>query len=323
MVTTKPQPVIFALNSNRPLSEKIAQVSGMPMGKATINHFSDGEIKISIDESVRGKDVFIIQSLSNPVNMNFMELMIMIDAVRRTSAHTINVVIPYYGYSRSDRKARSREPITAKLLASILQDSGINRVITLDLHAAQIQGFFDIPVDHLQPSRLISNYLHEQYLDENAVVVAPDHNGVGRARIIADLLDLPIAIVDNREPDSSNHIPDSVIGSVAGKNAIVIDDLIVTGRKMKVSAAALKTAGAEDVIAVATHPVFANRKPVDLNDPNISQVIVTDSIVISDPDQLPKLTVISVGELLGNALKLIQEHKSTHRLFRGGTTDGI
>ncbi|USS85506.1 ribose-phosphate pyrophosphokinase [Fructilactobacillus myrtifloralis] len=322
-MTTKPQPVIFALNANRPLAEKIARVSGMPIGQATINHFSDGEIKISIDQSVRGKDVYVIQSLSNPVNDNLMELLIMIDALRRTSARQINVVIPYYGYSRSDRKARAREPITAKLIASFLQASGVHRVVTLDLHAAQIQGFFDIPVDHLQPSRLISNYLHEHHLDDDAVVVAPDHNGVGRARAIANRLDLPLAIVDNREPDTSDQVPETVIGSVAGKTALVVDDLIVTGRKMQVSAAALRQAGCQRVIVIATHPVFSAETPAKLNDQNIDQVIVTDSIVIPHPEQIPTLTIISVGELFGDALKLIQEQKSTHRLFRGGTSDGI
>ncbi|ANZ58026.1 ribose-phosphate pyrophosphokinase [Fructilactobacillus lindneri] len=312
---TAHKPIIFALNSNKPLAKKISEVSGMPLGNATINHFSDGEIKISIDESIRGDDVYIIQSLSDPVNDNLMELLIMIDAVRRTSSHAINVVIPYYGYSRSDRKAKSREPITAKLIASFLQNSSVDRVIAFDLHAAQIQGFFDIPVDHLQSDKLVSDYLYEHHLNQDAVVVAPDHNGVGRARNVADRLDLPIAIVDNRQPDDSDHVPDSVIGDVKGKNAIIVDDMIVTGRKMKVSAAALKKAGANKIYVAATHPVFSEAVKDNLSDDNIEQVIVTDSIVIPKKYQMKKISVISVGNLIGEALKLIQENKSTHVLF--------
>ncbi|KRM91665.1 ribose-phosphate diphosphokinase [Fructilactobacillus florum] len=313
--TTAHQPIIFALSSNEPLTEKIAAVSGMSVGKATINHFSDGEIKISIDESIRGDDVYLVQSLSDPVNDNFMELMIMIDAVRRTSAHRINVVIPYYGYSRSDRKAKSREPITAKLVASFLQSSAVDRVIALDLHAAQIQGFFDIPVDHLQPARLFADYLRAQHLDENAVVVAPDHNGVARARSIAKLLQLPLAIVDNRDPEDSGHIPESVIGDVAGKNTLIIDDIIVTGHKLLVSAEALKKAGAQQTIGVVTHPVFSKNVLENLKNPAIDQLLVTDSVQVPADQHSDKLTIISVGKLLGSALKLIQNNESTHLLF--------
>ncbi|WP_429971237.1 ribose-phosphate diphosphokinase [Fructilactobacillus sp. Tb1] len=312
---TTHKPIIFALNSNKPLAEKIAAASGMPLGKSTINQFSDGEIKISIDESIRGDDVYIIQSIANPANDNLMELLIMIDAVRRTSAHSINVVIPYYGYSRSTKKTRSRAPITAKLIATFLQNSSADRVIALDLHAAQIQGFFNIPLDHLNADRLMSEYLHDQHLDDNAVVVAPDHNGVARARNIANRLELPLAIVDNRDPESNDYVPEAIIGDVKGKNAIIIDDMIVTGRKMKVSADVLKDHGAKKVYAAVTHPVFADDAVKNLNDDNLSRIIVTDSIVIPDKFKSDKLTVLSVGELIGKALKLIQEDKSTHVLF--------
>lgn len=312
---TKHKPIIFALNSNKPLAEKISATSGMPLGKSTINHFSDGEIKISIDESIRGDDVYIVQSITNPANDNLMELLIMIDAVRRTSSHSINVVIPYYGYSRSTKKTEARAPITAKLIASFLQNSAADRVIALDLHAAQIQGFFDIPLDHLRTDRLMSEYLHEEHLDDNAVVVAPDHNGVARARNIADRLDLPLAIVDNRDPESNTYVPKEIIGDVKGKNAIIIDDMIVTGRKMKVSADVLKSAGSKNVYAAVTHPVFSDSALENLSDDNLARIIVTDSIVIPKKFKLDKLTVLSVGKLIGEALKLIQNDESTHVLF--------
>ena len=187
---------IFALNSNRPLAEKIAKHVGVDLGKLSVNRFSDGEIQINIEESVRGDNVYVIQSTSAPVNDNLMELLIMVDALRRASAKTINVVMPYYGYARQDRKARSREPITAKLVANMLQNSGVDRIIALDLHAAQIQGFFDIPVDHLMGAPLLAEYFINQGVAENAVVISPDHGGVTRARALAEFLKSPIAIID-------------------------------------------------------------------------------------------------------------------------------
>ncbi|CAM2827045.1 ribose-phosphate pyrophosphokinase [Fructilactobacillus fructivorans] len=306
---------IFALNSNRPLAEKISEASGMDIGKATINHFSDGEIQITINESIRGDDVYIVQSLSDPVNDNLMELMIMIDAVRRTSPNTINVVIPYYGYSRSDRKARSREPITAKLIATFLESSAVDWVVTLDLHAAQIQGFFDIPVDHLRSLELMGNYLKEHDVSDDAVVVSPDYNSVAKARGMAGYLNLPIAIVDNRDPEDYSKVPSTIIGDVKGKNAIVVDDMIVTGDKMKTTAKAIMNAGAKAVYVVATHPVLTEDAKKNLSDPAIKQVIVSDSIVVPQDKKIDKMVIVSVGKLIGNALKLIENEQSTSKLF--------
>ncbi|WP_413627091.1 ribose-phosphate diphosphokinase [Fructilactobacillus vespulae] len=314
-INTKHKPIIFALSSNKPLAEKISKVSGMPIGEATINQFSDGEIKISIDESIRGDDVYIIQSISDPSNDNLMELLIMIDAVRRTSAHTINVVMPFYGYARSNQKTQSRAPITAKLIASFLQNSSVDRVVALDLHAAQIQGFFDIPVDHLRSEKLISEYLKANGYTENAVIVAPDHNGVARARGVANRLDLPLAIIDNRDPEKKNHVPNTVIGDVKGKNTIIIDDMIVTGYNIKVSAEVLKKAGAKKVSGAVTHAVFADSAKENLSSEDLENVIVTDSIKIPDKFKLDKLTILTVSNLIGNALKLIQDEKTTHILF--------
>lgn len=195
---------------------------GVPLSKATVEKFSDDEIKISVDESIRGDEVYIIQSISEPVNSNLMELLIMVDAVRRASAKSINVVIPYYGYSRADRKARSREPITAKLVASFLEMDGVDRVVTLDLHADQIQGFFDIPVDHLRANTLLANYFIKTHDGDNLVVVSPDHTGVSRARKFAELLDAPIAIIDNRSPEDATTVPESVIGNVKGNGLLLL-----------------------------------------------------------------------------------------------------
>ncbi|MCH5463115.1 ribose-phosphate pyrophosphokinase [Lactobacillus sp. LC28-10] len=306
---------MFALNSNRPLADKIAAAAGVELGKATIKHFSDGEISITVDESIRGDDIFLIQSVSDPVNTNLMELMIMVDAVRRASAHSITVVIPYYGYSRADRKARSREPITAKLIASLLEDDGVNRVVTLDLHAAQLQGFFDIPMDHLEATPLLAGYFIDHGLTDNLVVVSPDHAGVSKARRMADLLQAPLAIIDNRDPDKSTTSADAVIGSVKGMNAILVDDIIDTAVRISISAQTLKNAGANDIYAVATHPVFSKNAVSQMTNSPLKKVIVTDSIQMPDSKQFDKLEIISVGHLIGQAIRRIYSEQSVGQLF--------
>ncbi|WP_203641893.1 ribose-phosphate diphosphokinase [Levilactobacillus andaensis] len=307
---------VFALNSNRPLAEKIAKAAGVELGKATIKHFSDGEIQISIDESIRGDELFIIQSVSDPVNTNLMELLIMVDAARRASADKINVVIPYYGYSRADRKARSREPITAKLIASLMQMDGVSRVIALDLHAAQLQGFFDIPVDHLQSDRLLTSYFEESAMaDEDIVVVAPDHAGVSRARRLAELLSAPIAIIDNRDDSESAAHPEAVIGDVKGKHAILVDDIIDTAVRITISADALKKAGAADVYACATHAVLSGDATQRINDSVLKKVVITDSIQLPEDKQSDKFVVMSVGDLFGKAIDLIYHEEPVDSLF--------
>ena len=307
---------IFALNSNKPLAKKIADAVGVPLGKTSVDRFSDGEIRINIEESIRGDEIFIIQSTSAPVNDNLMELLIMIDALRRASASTINVVIPYYGYARQDRKARSREPITAKLVADMLEKAGADRVIVLDLHAAQIQGFFDIPVDHLMGAPLLADYFLKNGLEKDAVVVSPDHGGVTRARKLAEFLKAPIAIIDKRRPKANVAEIMNIIGSVDGKRCIIIDDMIDTAGTITLASQALMDAGAKEVYACATHPVLSGPAIERLDKSPIKKIIVTDSIQLPEEKQIDKLTQVSVGPLIGDAIKRIHENKPVSPLFK-------
>ena len=306
---------IFSLDSNRPLAEKIAKHMGVPVGKVNVDHFSDGEIKINIEESVRGNDVYIIQSTSAPVNDNLMELLIMVDALRRASAATINVVIPYYGYARQDRKARSREPITAKLVADMLQTDGITRVVALDLHAAQIQGFFDVPVDHLMGAPLLADYLIQRGLDKDVVVVSPDHGGVTRARALAEFLGAPIAIIDKRRPKANVAQIMNIIGDVKGKTAIMIDDMIDTAGTITKGAQALIDAGAKEVYACCTHPVLSGPAIQRLQDSPIKEVIVTDSIQLPDDKKISKIKQISIAPLISDAIVRIDQNRPISPLF--------
>ncbi len=310
-----PKLKIFALNSNKPLAEKIAAEVGVPLGKSSVKRFSDGEIQINIEESIPGEEIFIIQSTSAPVNDNLMEIMIMIDALRRASAKTINVVLPYYGYARQDRKARSREPITAKLVANMLTMAGANRILALDLHAVQIQGFFDIPVDHLMGAPLLADYFLSNDLAENAVVVSPDHGGVTRARKLADFLKTPIAIIDKRRPRPNVSEVMNIIGNVNGKRAIIIDDMIDTAGTITLAAQALKDAGATEVFACCTHPVLSGPAIQRIEDSVIKQMIVTDSINLPKEKLIDKMVQVSVGPLIGDAIKRIHENKPVSPLF--------
>ena len=316
---------IFALNSNKPLAKKIADAVGVPLGKTSVDRFSDGEIRINIEESIRGDEIFIIQSTSAPVNDNLMELLIMIDALRRASASTINVVMPYYGYARQDRKARSREPITAKLVADMLEKAGADRVIVLDLHAAQIQGFFDIPVDHLMGAPLLADYFLKNGLEKDAVVVSPDHGGVTRARKLAEFLKAPIAIIDKRRPKANVAEIMNIIGSVDGKRCIIIDDMIDTAGTITLASQALMDAGAKEVYACATHPVLSGPAIERLDKSPIKKIIVTDSIQLPEEKQIDKLTQVSVGPLIGDAIKRIHENKPVSPLcknrFRSDKSD--
>ena len=306
---------IFSLDSNRPLAEKVAKHMGVPLGKVNVDHFSDGEIKINIEESVRGNDVYIIQSTSAPVNDNLMELLIMVDALRRASAATINVVIPYYGYARQDRKARSREPITAKLVADMLQTDGITRVVALDLHAAQIQGFFDVPVDHLMGAPLLADYLIQRGLDKDVVVVSPDHGGVTRARALAEFLGAPIAIIDKRRPKANVAQIMNIIGDVKGKTAIMIDDMIDTAGTITKGAQALIDSGAKEVYACCTHPVLSGPAIQRLQDSPIKEVIVTDSIQLPDDKKISKIKQISIAPLISDAIVRIDQNRPISPLF--------
>ncbi|ANZ70285.1 ribose-phosphate diphosphokinase [Pediococcus claussenii] len=311
---------IFSLNANPELAQKIADEAGVSLGKASIKKFSDGEIQVDIEESIRGAEIFVIQSISDPINDSLMELLIMIDALRRASASQINVIIPYYGYSRQDRKARSREPITAKLIANLLEMDKATRVLTLDLHAPQIQGFFDIPVDHLVAAPLLASYFLDRDFDpEEMVVVSPDHASVSRARTLAEILGTPIAIIDNRNEESIEsitEIPTEIIGNVEGKTAIVIDDMIDTGTRITISAQALKNAGAVKVYGCATHPIFSKSASQILQNSLLENVIVTDSIKVGEEKQFEKLVQLSVGPLFGSAIKMVHNNEPLAPLFR-------
>ena len=307
---------IFALSSNRPLAQKIADQVGVELGKVSVTHFSDGEIKINIDESIRGDHVYIVQSTSYPVNDNLMELLIMIDALRRASAKTINVVLPYYGYARQDRKAQSREPITAKLVANMITQAGADRVLTLDLHAAQIQGFFDIPGDHLVGAPLLANYfLENNFKDKDIVVVSPDHGGVTRARKLAEFLHAPIAIIDKRRPKANVAEVMNIIGDVKGKVAVLIDDMIDTAGTITLAAQAIQDAGALEVYACCTHPVLSGPALDRLNASVIKEVVVTDSIQVPEEKTGGKIVQVSVDQLMAEAIKRIHENRSVSPLF--------
>ncbi|RNF38334.1 ribose-phosphate diphosphokinase [Planococcus salinus] len=308
---------IFSLNSNQELAEEIAKEVGMPLGKSSVTHFSDGEIQINIEESIRGCDVFIVQSTSQPVNENLMELLIMVDAVKRASARTVNVVIPYYGYARQDRKARSREPITAKLVANLLETAGATRVVVLDLHAPQIQGFFDILIDHLVAVPLISDYfLNDSGIDlENVIIVSPDHGGVTRARKMADRLKAPIAIIDKRRPRPNVAEVMNIIGNVEGKTAIIIDDIIDTAGTISIAASALVESGAKEVYACCTHPVLSGPAVGRIDDSVIKELIITNSIQLPEEKKSPKIKQLSVAKLLAETIVRVYEQKSVSTLF--------
>ncbi|ALS36459.1 MULTISPECIES: ribose-phosphate diphosphokinase [Enterococcus] len=311
-----PRLKIFSLNSNRPLAEKIAAAVGVELGKSSVTQFSDGEIQVNIEESIRGSHVYVIQSTSSPVNDNLMELLIMIDALKRASAKTINVVMPYYGYARQDRKARAREPITAKLVANMLEKAGATRMLTLDLHAVQIQGFFDIPVDHLMGAPLIADYFMEHGIQgDDVVVVSPDHGGVTRARKLAEYLKSPIAIIDKRRPKANVAEVMNIIGHVEGKICVLIDDMIDTAGTISLAANALQEAGAKEVYASCTHPVLSGPALQRIEDSAIKRLVVTDSIYLSDDRKIDKIDEISVGELIGDAIKRIHENKPVSPLF--------
>ena len=311
-----PRLKIFALNSNRPLAEKIAEEVGVELGKSSVTQFSDCEIQVNIEESIRGCHVYVVQSTSSPVNDNLMELLIMIDALKRASAKTINVVMPYYGYARQDRKARAREPITAKLVANMIEKAGATRLLTLDLHASQIQGFFDIPVDHLMGAPLIADYFLEKGIcGDDVVVVSPDHGGVTRARKLAEFLKAPIAIIDKRRPKANVAEVMNIIGKVDGKTCVIIDDMIDTAGTITLAANALKEAGAKQVYASCTHPVLSGPAMQRIQDSAIEHLVVTDSIYLSDERKIDKIDEISVGELMGDAIKRIHENKPVSPLF--------
>ena len=305
---------MFTLNSNPKLAEEMATLLGCELGKCSVTRFSDGEIQINIEESVRGSEVYLVQSTSQPANEHIMELLIMIDALKRASAKNINVVIPYYGYARQDRKARSREPITAKLVANLLEKAGATRVVTMDLHAPQIQGFFDIPVDQLLGVPLLAKYFGEKGL-EDVVVVAPDQGGVVRARKLASRLNAPIAFIDKRRPKPNVAQVMNIVGNIEGKNAIIIDDLIDTAGTITLAAKALKEMGAKEVYACCTHPVLSGPAIERIESSPIQELVITNTIQLPEEKQIDKITTISVAPLLVDAVERIHNEKAVSPLF--------
>ncbi|WP_400246833.1 ribose-phosphate diphosphokinase [Niallia sp. JL1B1071] len=307
---------VFALNSSPALAQEIVEHLGIELGKCTVKKFSDGEIQINIEESVRGCEIFIIQSTCDPVNQSIMELLIMIDALKRASVSTINVVIPYYGYARQDRKAQPREPITAKLVANLIQKSGADRVITLDLHAPQTQGFFNIPVDQLVGIPLLADYLNTKEFARDVVVVAPDHGSVTRARELADRLKAPIAIIDKRGPSDIGPREVNIVGNIEGKTAIIVDDIVDTSYRITTAAKALLENGAEEIYACCVHPVLSEPAIDMIQESQIKELIVTNSIPLPEEKRIDKITQLSIAELLSDAISRVYEHKSVSVLFK-------
>lgn len=305
---------IFSGNANPKLAEEIAEYLGIAVGEAQVGRFSDGEIHVKINESVRGADVFLVQPSCAPINENIMELLIMVDALRRASARRITLVVPYYGYARQDRKTRARDPITAKLLANLLTTSGARRMMTMDLHAGQIQGFFDIPVDHLPGVPILAEYFQNKNL-QNVVVVSPDVGGVTRARNLADRIGADIAIIDKRRPEPNVAEIMNIIGDVKGKTAIMTDDIIDTAGTITLGAKALMEYGAKEVFACCTHPVLSGPAMERLDKSPIKELIVTNTIPLIDEKKLDKIKVLSVAPLLGEAIIRIHEDLSVSKLF--------
>ena len=307
---------IIAGNSNMELAQKIADYIGVKVSDCLVTKFSDGEISVNINETVRGCDVFVVQSTNNPVNDNLMELLIMIDALRRASAGRITAFIPYYGYARQDRKAKARDPITAKLVANLITAAGADRVLTMDLHAAQIQGYFDIPLDHMLGGSLLANYFNEKKI-EDLVVVSPDLGSVTRSRKFANQLEgeVPLAIIDKRRPKANVCEVMNLIGDVKGKNIIMLDDMIDTAGTITNAANALKEFGAKNIYACCTHAVLSGPAIERIENSAISELIVLDTIRLPKEKEIDKIKVLTVAEMFGEAIKKIFSNESVSVLF--------
>lgn len=308
---------LFAGNSHRELGHRIADYLGIELGRLTSTRFSDGEIRLMVDESARGKDVFIVQPTCAPVNDSLMELLIMLDAFRRASARSLTVVVPYYGYARQDKKIKPREPITARLVANLITTAGAGRLVCVDLHAEQIQGFFDLPVDHLYGGPILGRYfVDEGFADQDDVaVVSPDVAGVPRARSLAEMLKCPIAIIAKRRPEPNKVDIVEIIGEVDGKRCIMIDDMIDTGGSIITGAEALMKRGATEVMCCCTHPVFSGNASQRLQDSVVSRVVAMDTLPLGSEKLFPKLTVLPSAPLVGEAIRRIHCDESISSLF--------
>ena len=308
---------IFTANANPAVAEHIAKILGLPMGKSEVKHFADGEISVSINESVRGSDVFVVQSISTPVNDSLMELLIMMDAFKRASAGRITAVIPYLGYARQDRKSKARDPISAKLVADLIVAAGADRVLTMDLHAAQIQGFFNIPVDHLLGVPILAPYFDERCKDQDdVVVVSPDLGSVTRARKFAERLNAPLAIIDKRRPKPNVSEVMNIIGDVKGKRAIIVDDLVDTdGTLCNGAKAVLEVGGATEVYACATHGVLSNPAIERIEASVIKELVLLDTIALPEEKRIAKIKTVPVGPVFAEAIERIYAEKPVSPLY--------
>ncbi len=308
---------IFTANSNPAFAQAIAQKLGTKLGDAEVGKFSDGEIFVNINESVRGADCFVVQSTCSPVNDNLMELLIIIDALKRASAGRITAVIPYFGYARQERKAKARDPISAKLCANIITTAGADRVLTMDLHAAQIQGFFDIPVDHLLGAPILANYYKEKFTgkENETVVVSPDLGSVTRARKFASKIDVPIAIIDKRRPKANVSEVMNIIGDIKDKNVILVDDMIDTAGTIVNGAQALKDRGAKSVYACCSHAVLSGPAIERINNSVIEELLVLDTVPLTPEKQIDKIKVLSVAPIFAEAIDRIYENVAVSPLF--------
>ena len=307
---------IFTGNANPELAQEIVEFLGMELSKAKVSKFKDGEVRLEINESVRGNNVFIIQPTCAPVNENLMELLIMVDAIRRASAKSITTVIPYYGYARQERKQKPREPISAKLVANLLTAAGADRMVTIDLHTSSIQGFFDIPVDHMPAVPLLANYYREKQL-ENVVVVSPDIGGVTRARNLAERLNCTLAIIDKRRPEPNKSEIMGIIGDVRGKNVIIVDDMIDTAGTITNAANFLsEQAGANEVYACCTHAVFTPPAVERIQQSSIKEMLITNTIPLTEEEkQCAKIQTVSIAPLLGRTIEFIHNKKYVSGVF--------
>lgn len=306
--------VVFSGNSNKELALKISKNLKLQIGKSLISRFSDGEVRIKIEENVRGKDVFVIQSTCPPVNENIMELLIIIDALKRASANRITAVMPYFGYARQDRKDQPRVPITAKLVANLLTVAGANRVLTLDLHAGQVQGFFDIPLDHIFAIDVFVDYFKKSKTN-NLVIVSPDVGGIKMARAYAKKFQAGLAIVDKRRNSPEATEVMHILGEVEGKNVIIVDDIIATGSSLVEAAGALRKAGAKKIFAVVSHGILSANAVDKLEGSDIDYLVVTDSIPLGDKKKSKKIKIVSVSKLFAEAIKRIHFEQSISVLF--------
>lgn len=307
---------IFAGNSNRALAEEIAEKIGLPVGVASVGKFSDGETAVNIGEVVRGSDVFIIQSICPPVNDNLMELLIMMDAMKRASAGRITAVIPYFGYARQDRKAKARDPISAKLVSNLVTTAGADRVLTMDLHTPQLQGFFDIPVDHLLGVPVLAQYFKQKFDSiDDVVVVSPDVGSVTRARKFAERLDVPIAIIDKRRPKANVSEIMNIVGDVRDKKAIIVDDLMDTGGTIVNAARALSDMGATEVYSCCTHALLSGPAIQRIQESPIKEVILLNTIPLPTEKKIDKIKVLSVASIFAEAIERIYGDISISTLF--------